>query len=49
MTETIITWNVPNWITITLMAFLGFAAINLIGAVSKRYLMSKTEAVNEDA
>ena len=27
---TIITWNVPNWITIVLMAVLGFAAIGLV-------------------
>jgi hypothetical protein len=29
MNETIITWNVPNWITITLMAFLGFAVFGV--------------------
>jgi hypothetical protein len=27
MNETIITWNVPNWITIVIMAALGFAVI----------------------
>jgi hypothetical protein len=26
---TILTWNVPNWITVVLMAVLGFAAIGL--------------------
>lgn len=25
MNETILTWNVPNWITVVLMAFIGFA------------------------
>lgn len=28
--ETILTWNVPNWITVVLMAALGFAAIGLV-------------------
>jgi hypothetical protein len=28
--ETILTWNVPNWITVVLMAVLGFAAIGLV-------------------
>lgn len=27
MNETILTWNVPNWITVVLMAILGFAVI----------------------
>lgn len=27
MNETILTWNVPNWITVVLMALLGFAVI----------------------
>jgi len=26
---TILTWNVPNWITVVLMAVLGFAVIGL--------------------
>lgn len=30
MDETIITWNVPNWITIVLMVALGFALLSLI-------------------
>lgn len=28
--STILTWNVPNWITVVLMAVLGFAAIGLV-------------------
>jgi hypothetical protein len=28
--ETILTWNVANWITVVIMAVLGFAAIGLI-------------------
>lgn len=27
---TILTWNVPNWITVVLMAVLGFAVIGLV-------------------
>lgn len=30
MDETILTWNVTNWITVILMAFLGFAALGLL-------------------
>lgn len=28
--ETILTWNVANWITVVVMAILGFAAIGLV-------------------
>jgi hypothetical protein len=28
--QTIITWNVANWITVVLMAVLGFAVIGLV-------------------
>lgn len=27
--ETVLTWTVPNWITVLLMVFLGFAALGL--------------------
>lgn len=40
--ETILTWNVPNWITVVLMAVLGFAAIGLI-AKSVNKLSTKNE------
>lgn len=30
MEETVIDWTVPNWITVCLMAFLGFAVVGLI-------------------
>lgn len=30
MNETIISWNVPNWLTIVLMALIGFAGIGLV-------------------
>jgi hypothetical protein len=28
--ETILSWNVANWITVVLMAILGFAVIGLV-------------------
>lgn len=35
--ENIITWNIPNWITVVLMAAIGFAALGLVqNAYSKR-------------
>lgn len=33
MGENIITWNVTNWITIVLMAFLGFVILAAVGSV----------------
>lgn len=29
MSENIITWNIPNWITVILMAGIGFFALSL--------------------
>lgn len=45
MNETIISWNVPNWITIVLMAVLGFA---IIGAGTNMFMRMKggTDATN---
>ena len=31
MNETLISWNVTNWITITLMVFFGFVVIGALG------------------
>lgn len=31
MEETVLDWTVPNWITVCLMAILGFAVLGLIG------------------
>lgn len=31
MEDSIITWNVPNWITVLLMVFLGFFLIGFFG------------------
>jgi hypothetical protein len=40
--QTIISWNVANWITIVLMAALGFAAIGLV-ANSVNKMSTKNE------
>lgn len=32
MDETVLTWTVPNWITVVLMVFIGFMILNLAGA-----------------
>lgn len=34
MEETILTWNLPNWITVLLMVFLGFALFGVIAKVA---------------
>jgi hypothetical protein len=31
MEETVLSWTVPNWITVCLMALLGFAVLSLAG------------------
>jgi hypothetical protein len=31
MEETVLDWTVPNWITVVLMAILGFAVLGLFG------------------
>jgi len=41
--ETILTWNVANWITVVIMAVLGFAAIGLV-ANSVNRMSTKNEA-----
>jgi len=37
MEKTIIQWNVYNWITIVLMASVGFAVIGMIGSLYRQY------------
>lgn len=32
-TETVLTWTVPNWITVVLMVVLGFGVISFAGRV----------------
>lgn len=41
---TILTWNVPNWITVVLMAVLGFAVIGLVANQTKK--LSNNNASN---
>lgn len=41
---TILTWNVANWITVVLMAVLGFAVIGLVANTGKK--MSNADASN---
>jgi len=40
MDETILTWNIPNWLTVLLMVILGFAAI---GVVTKIVVKARSE------
>lgn len=35
MEESLITWNLPNWITVVLMAALGFMVLAVIGSFVK--------------
>lgn len=42
MSETILSWNVPNWITVVLMALVGFA---IVGFVARA--VGNMEAKNE--
>lgn len=37
MGDTIITWNVTNWITITLMAVIGFMVVGAVGGAINKY------------
>lgn len=44
MEENIITWNLPNWITIMLMAVLGYAILAAVaGMLRKRGIGSKQD------
>lgn len=37
MDQNLITWNVENWITVLLMAFLGYLLVSLLAQVLLRY------------
>lgn len=41
--DNIISWNVENWITIFLMAFLGFAVIGLLAQVLRKATSPKMQ------
>lgn len=34
--DTILSWNVPNWITVILMVVLGFAIIGMVAKIWKQ-------------
>jgi hypothetical protein len=36
MEETVLTWTVPNWITVVLMVILGFMVIGLFGKIAHK-------------
>jgi hypothetical protein len=36
MEENIITWNVPNWVTVVLMATLGFGIISVVASFMRK-------------
>jgi hypothetical protein len=36
MERTIISWNLPNWITVVIMAGLGYAALGAMAQLVKR-------------
>jgi hypothetical protein len=36
MERTLISWNLPNWITITIMAALGYAALGALAQLIQR-------------
>ncbi len=36
MEENILTWSVANWITVVLMAMLGFAIIAVLGKLARK-------------
>jgi hypothetical protein len=36
MDRTLISWNLPNWLTIVIMAALGYAALGLIAQLIHR-------------
>lgn len=41
MDETILSWNVTNWVTIVLMAAVGFALLGLAMKIAQSHLSSK--------
>jgi hypothetical protein len=41
MEKTILTWNVTNWITVVLMATLGFMVVGSIGVIAKKWRSKK--------
>jgi hypothetical protein len=44
MERTIISWNLPNWITVVIMAALGYAVLGGLAQVVKRNSSSSGQA-----
>jgi len=40
MERTLISWNIANWLTVVIMAALGYAALGLIAQLIERKLLS---------
>jgi hypothetical protein len=41
MDENIITWNLPNWITVVLMVMVGFAVLAAVAGVMRKRAATK--------
>lgn len=46
MEDNIISWNVENWLTVFLMAFLGFAVLGLISQTLRKATAPKASTDN---
>lgn len=44
MEETILTWNLPNWITVTLMAVVGFAVLAAVAGIVRNRQSNNSQA-----
>lgn len=44
MNDTILTWNVTNWVTVLVMAFLGFLIVGAGAQAWKAYQANKAAA-----
>jgi hypothetical protein len=36
MDETVLSWTVPNWITVVLMVVIGFAVLGFVGKIASK-------------
>lgn len=44
MEETIITWNVPNWITVVVMVAVGFLVLGLVSQIARKSVRGGSDA-----
>lgn len=49
MEHSMITWNIPNWITVVLMAALGYVLVSLVAQLVRGRLGAKGAANNNSA